>query len=243
MPRDLLHRGHASAVLVALFGMFLVVVGNTGQAFAADDDDEGTWDQRIMRSVLRGIGLRNGREGSIEYKERPPLVVPPNRELPPPDTTGSINQTGPGWPSDPDVAKRKAAKAAAAGERKWTDVSTWGDALRPSELKAGKTDALPQEPGIKPGQTVETSTQLRPDELGYKGDSMWSSMLGLSHTFDKEKPAEGAKFLREPPRATLTEPPKGYLTPSPEQPYGLNYKETQKRDKPVFDHQTVGVER
>jgi hypothetical protein len=242
MPRDLLHRSRSSAVLVALFGTFLVVAGNTGQAFAADDDDEGTWDQRIMRGVLRGIGLRNGREGSIEYKERPPLVVPPNRELAPPDTTGSINQPGPAWPSDPDVAKRKAAKAA-AGERKWTDVSTWGDTMRPSELKAGKTDALPQEPGIKPGQTVETSTQLRPDELGYKGDSMWSGMLGLTHTFDKEKPAEGAKFLREPPRATLTEPPKGYLTPSPEQPYGLNYKDTQKRDKAVFDHQTVGVER
>ena len=78
MPRDLLHRGRASAVLVALFGTFLVVAGNTGQAFAADDDDEGTWDQKALRSILRGIGLRNGREGSIEYKERPPLVVPPN---------------------------------------------------------------------------------------------------------------------------------------------------------------------
>jgi hypothetical protein len=242
MPRDLLQRSRAGAVLVTLFGTFLVLAGNTGAAFAADDDDEGTWDQRIMRSVLRGIGLRNGREGSIEYKERPPLVVPPNRELPPPDTTGSISQRDPAWPSDPDEAKKRAAKKA-AGDRKWTDVSTWGDSLRPSELKAGKTDALPNEPGIKPGQTVETSTQLRPDELGYKGDTMWSSMLGLSHTFDKEKPAEGAKFLREPPRATLTEPPSGYLTPSPEQPYGLNYKDTQKRDKPVFDHQTVGVEK
>ncbi len=242
MPRDLMHRSRTSAVLVALFGICLVVAGSTGQAFAADDDDEGTWDQRALRSILRGIGLRNGREGSIEYKERPPLVVPPSRDLPPPDTTGSITQRDPAWPSDPDEAKRKASKRAAS-ERKWTDVSTWGDTLRPSELQAGKTDALPREPGIKPGQTVETSTQLRPDELGYKGDSMWSGMLGLTHTFDKEKPAEGAKFLREPPRASLTAPPTGYLTPSPEQPYGLNYKDTQKRDKPVFDHQTVGVER
>ena len=174
MPRDLLHRSRASAVLVALLGVFLVMAGNTGQAFAADDDDEGTWDQRALRSMLRGIGLRNGREGSIEYKERPPLVVPPSRDLPAPDTTGSINQRDPAWPSDPDVNKKKAAKAA-AGERKWTDVTTWGDTLRPSELKAGKTDALPREPGIKPGQTVETSTQLRPDELGYKGDGFWGT--------------------------------------------------------------------
>jgi hypothetical protein len=228
-------------VLVALFGMFLVVAGNTGPAFAADDDDEGFIDQRIMRGILRGIGLRNGREGSIEYKERPPLVVPPNRDLPPPDTTGSINQRDPAWPSDPDENKKKAAKKA-AGERKWTDVTTWGDTLRPNELKAGKTDALPQEPGIKPGQTVETSTQLRPDELGYKGDGFWSTLTGMGHTFDKEKPAEGAKFLREPPRASLTAPPSGYLTPSPEQPYGLHYKDA-KQKAVVPDHQTVGVER
>jgi hypothetical protein len=241
MPRDLLHRSRVSIVLAALLGVFLVLAGNNGPAFAADDDDEGTWDQQALRSILRGIGLRNGREGSIEFKERPPLVVPPNRDLPPPDTTGALNQRNPAWPSDPDEAKKKAAKKAAS-ERKWTDVSTWGDTLRPNELnKAGKTDALPNESGIKPGQTVETSTQLRPDELGYKG-GMWSGLLGLGSTFSKEKPAEGAKFLREPPRASLTEPPSGYLTPSPEQPYGLNYKDTKTRT-PVQDHQTVGVER
>src|SRR5580658_6306622 len=108
MPRDLLHRGRTSAVLVGLLGVFLVVAGNTGSAFAADnDDDEGTWDQKALRGFLRGIGLRNGREGSIEYKERPPLVVPPNRDLPQPDTTGSIGQRDPAWPSDPDENKKK----------------------------------------------------------------------------------------------------------------------------------------
>ncbi|MBV9969920.1 MAG: hypothetical protein JO228_08045 [Xanthobacteraceae bacterium] len=242
MPRDLLRRSRASAVLVALAGMFLVMAGNTGPAFAADDDDEGTWDQQALRSILRGIGLRNGREGSIEYKERPPLVVPPTRALPPPDTTGSISQPNPAWPSDPDEAKKKAAKKAAS-ERKWSDVSTWGDALRPNELKAGRVDKLPNEPGIKPGQTVETSTQLRPDELGYKGDGLWSTLTGLGHTFDKEKPAEGAKFLREPPRASLTQPPSGYRTPSPEQPYGLNYKDAERAKKGPVDMQTVGAER
>jgi hypothetical protein len=149
MPRDLLNRSRVSAMLVAALGVFLVLAGHNGPAFAADDDDEGTWDQRTFRSILRGIGLRNGREGSIEYKERPPLVVPPNRELPQPDTTGSITQRDPAWPSDPDENKRKVAKKA-AGERKWTDVTTWGDTMRPSELKAGKTDALPNDKGIKP---------------------------------------------------------------------------------------------
>jgi hypothetical protein len=239
MPRDLLHRSRASAVLVALLGVFLVLAGNTGRAFAADDDDEGTWDQKAVRSILRGIGLRNGQEGTIEYKERPPLVVPPNRDLPQPDVTGSINQRDPAWPSDPDLNKKKAAKQAEK-ERKWTDVTTWGDTLRPSQLQVGKTDALPNEKGIKPGQTVETSTDLRPNELGYKERGLWSQIMDLGHSFDKEKPAEGAKFLREPQRGSLTQPPSGYLTPSPEQPYGLHYKDGNKPKAVVEDHQTVG---
>jgi hypothetical protein len=240
MPRDLLHRSRASAVLVALLGVFLVIAGIPGSAFAADDDDEGTFDQKLLRGFLRGVGLRNGREGSIEYKERPPLVVPPNRDLPPPDTTGSVAPRDPAWPTDPDEAKKAAAKKAATAERKWTDVTSWGDLAKPSQMKAGQTDALPNEKGIKPGQTIETSTQLRPDELGYKG-GIWTDFMNLGHSFDKEKPAEGAKFLREPPRASLTQPPSGYLTPSPEQPYGLNYKDAQKSQKQDF--QTIGSAR
>ncbi len=74
----------------------LVVAGTAGAAFAADDDNEGWYDQRFMRSFLRGLGLQNGREGKIEYKERPPLVVPPTRNLPPPETTGSDCPARPG---------------------------------------------------------------------------------------------------------------------------------------------------
>jgi len=240
MPCELRNHSRVSAVLGAALGIFLVA-GTAGAAFAADDDDEGTWDQKIMRDVLRGIGLRNGREGSIEYKERPPLVVPPNRELPPPDVTGSIAKPDPAWPSDPDEAKRKAAKKAKA-ERKWVDPTTWGDTLKPSELKVGKTDALPNETGVKPGQTVETSTELRPDELGYKG-GLWSEFMNIGHSFDRDKPPEGAKFLREPARSSLTEPPVGYRSPSPDQPYGLNYHGGDKSKTPKQDFQTVGTER
>jgi hypothetical protein len=240
MPRDVWHHNPARAVLGVVLGSFLIIAGSTGAAIAAHDDDEGWLDQRILRSFLRGVGLQNGREGKIEYKERPPLVVPPNRDLPPPETTGSIAKRDPAWPSDQDEAKRKAAKKAVA-ERKYVDPLTWGDTLRPNQLAVGKTDALPNEQGIKPGQTVETSTQLRPDELGYKG-GLWGDFMSLGHTFDRDKPVEGAKFLREPSRAALTDPPTGYRSPSPDQPYGLNYH-GDKSKTPVQDHQTVGTER
>jgi hypothetical protein len=237
MPREIWHNKLTRAVLGTALGV-LVIAGSAGAAFAADDDNEGWYDQRFLRGFLRGLGLQNGREGTIEYKERPPLVVPPTRNLPPPETTGSIAQRDPAWPADPDDAKRRAAKKARA-ERKAVDVTTWGDTLKPNELNVGKTGAAPNEGGIKPGQTVETSTQLRPDELGYKG-GLWSDFTNLGGSFSKDKPMEGAKFLREPGRASLTDPPSGYRTPSPDQPYGLNYRSEKSKPQTLEDRQTVG---
>ncbi len=240
MLRDIWHHKLTSAVVGTMLGVLLILAGGAGTALAADDDNEGWYDQRILRGFLRGLGLVNGREGSIEYKERPPLVVPPNRELPPPDTTGSVARRDPTWPSDPDDAKRRAAKKARAERKSLGDAETWGDGVMPNDLKVGKTSAPPNERGVKPGETVDTSTQLRPDELGYRG-GFWSDFMGLGSTFSKEKPPEGARFLREPGRASLTEPPNGYRTPSPDQPYGLNY-----HDKPQAltkeDFQTKGID-
>jgi hypothetical protein len=237
MPRDLWHIKLTRTVLGTVLGV-VIIAGSAGAAFAADDDDEGWYDQRFIRGFLRGLGLQNGREGKIEYKERPPLVVPPTRNLPPPETSGSTAQRDPAWPADPDDAKRRAAKKATA-ERKAIDVLSWGDSLKPNELSVGKTGAAPNETGMKPGQTIETSTQLRPDELGYKG-GLWSDFTSLGSSFSKEKPVEGAKFLREPGRASLTDPPNGYRTPSPDQPYGLNYRYEKSKPMTAEDRQTQG---
>jgi hypothetical protein len=241
MPRDVCHHKLTGAVLGTVLGTLLIIVGSAGIALAADDDGEGFYDQRLLRSFLRGLGLSNGREGTIEYKERPPLVVPPSRDLPPPETTGSVVRRDPSWPSDPDDAKRRAAKKARAERKSLGDPETLGDGVMPNDLKVGRTNAPPRETGIKPGQTVETSTQLRPDELGYRG-GLWSDFVGLGSTFAKEKPAEGAKFLREPGRANLTDPPNGYRTPSPDQPYGLNYRHDKPKALSPEDRQTKGAE-
>src|SRR5690349_18510365 len=83
----------------------------------AQDDDDGqdnkttiwNFDRKIMNGVLRGLGLRNGSESSIEYHERSPLVIPPSRNLPPPQQAGT-GQTA-AWPVDPDVKRKKEAAA------------------------------------------------------------------------------------------------------------------------------------
>jgi hypothetical protein len=46
-------------------------------------------------------------EYEINYSERSPLVVPPNRDLPPPIATDRL--PAPNWPQDPDLKKRQAA--------------------------------------------------------------------------------------------------------------------------------------
>src|SRR5712691_8277291 len=98
MPQPDRNRKFARAALYAAFGIFLVVVAGVGTAYAVDDvDDNLPPDEKFMRGLLRGLGLRNGQEAGIEYKERPPLVVPPSRDLPRPATTGSITATNPAW--------------------------------------------------------------------------------------------------------------------------------------------------
>src|SRR5581483_4136337 len=74
---------------VALLGSLALVllVGSMDQrARAADDDDDAAFDTKIMRNILRSLGLRRSDDTGIEYRERSPLVIPPSRNLPPPET-------------------------------------------------------------------------------------------------------------------------------------------------------------
>jgi hypothetical protein len=217
MPLENRNRKFNRAALCAAFGVVLVIAGGTA-VFAGDDDDDELPDAKFVRGLLRGLGLRNGQEAGIEYKERPPLVVPPSRNLPPPAAAGSLTANNPAWPADPDEKKRAAERKAKA-ERKPFDPYKAGDALKPNELAAGKTD----KPATKSGEGPDHSPEMTPSQLGYTG-GLWSSVLGLGKTFTGEKQVETAKFAREPSRSSLVDPPPGYRTPSPTQPYGINSK-------------------
>src|SRR5215471_1225765 len=217
MPEDNRNRRFSRA-LCAVFGIVLVIAGST-VVFAGDNDDDGDLpDTKLIKRFLRGLGLRNGQEAGIEYKERPPLVVPPSRNLPPPTTAGSLAVNNPAWPADPDE-KRRAAERKARAERKSFDPIKAGDPLKPSELAAGRTD----KPAMKTGEGPDHSPEMTPSQLGYTG-GLWNSILGLGKTFTGEKNVETATFTREPARDSLTDPPAGYRTPSTAQPYGINGK-------------------
>jgi hypothetical protein len=232
------NRKLARAAICVLFGVF-VVAGDIATAYAQDDDDA-LPDEKFMRSLLRNLGLRNGQEAGIEYKERPPLVLPPNRNLPPPVSATSLAKKSPAWPDDPDIKKAKAA-AKAKAERKpigyyEADVSDERGFLRqPAAKPTAPAPDTPQRAGAS--QLGAGNAELTNDELGYTA-TLWNNIITFGGVFKSDK-TETKTFVREPDRASLTDPPAGYRTPSPNQPYGLNAKESGVPAKGYQDPQTV----
>jgi hypothetical protein len=186
-----------------------VMIGSaeTGaQAQLLSEDDMP--DTKFVRGVLKALGLRRDEEG-IEYRERSPLVVPPARELPPPEKT-TVPQKTADWPNDPDVQRAKELAAERNKPRK--SVEEEAQPLRPSELERPGRVARRIGIGGGPERTAESSAlPMSPYELGSK--SIFSSFLGPKDEY--------ATFTGEPPRSSLTEPPAGYRTPSSAQPYGV----------------------
>ena len=203
------------ALRLAIVALGVGLVMMAGAAKAQDDDeDDKTFEEKIIEGIMTGIGGTNMENRGIEYRERSPLVVPPRLDLPPPETVkGEIKDAN--WPKDPDEARRKAAIA--ARKKAKPDPIQAGRALSPSELDVGRTaaPARTNNDPLQPG--VSTNPTLSPSQLGYTG--------GLRGLFGGNK-VETAPFKGEPTRETLTQPPAGYQTPSPNFAYGTGPKES-----------------
>ncbi len=194
----------------ALAGSLSVgLVAGWGTNARADDDDEAP-DTKFFRNVLRSIGLRDGSENQIEYRERSPLVVPPSLGLVPPETAGVAAKT-PAWPADPDVKRARDAKAERRKPRK--SVEEDEAVLLPSELNKGTVAARPGH-RARGGAVTDPADPSSVKELGAKSIFSWGGLWG-------QGTEEYRTFTNEPPRYTLTQPPVGYRTPSPSQPYGV----------------------
>ena len=169
-----------------LLGTVLVVSGAPG-ARAADDDEPGI-DQKILQNVMQGIGLRGG--PPIDYRERSPLVLPPQINLPPPQADAT---RAPNWPVDAEAKRRKEQQT-----RRFDEVNDTR-ALRPSELNVGQPQ---RSRSTATSQDHPDGKPMGPSELGYKG-GLFGSLFG-------SKSESAAQFTNEPARSSLTEPPVGY---------------------------------
>lgn len=213
------------AVTACAVAGLILGVGVVGKAHAEDDDD--LLDVRIMRNVMRGLGLKRGDEESINYRERSPLVVPPDTDFLPPPQDASAVERNPDWPQDPDVQRVRQAAKRQKRIINWTDE---GRALRPDELNRG-VPRSGDAPRKAAATTVEDSQRvMSPTELGFKG---WGS---LKRMFGGQYENESGSFVEEPKRTELTQPPPGYLTPSPEQPYGVGKENAKLKAANPMDH-------
>jgi hypothetical protein len=202
----------ALGLRLAAVALGIGLVMATGAARAQDDDnqDDKTFEEKIIDGLMSGLGGTNMDNRGIDYRERSPLVVPPKLDLPPP-----VNQSAevnvPNWPKDPDIARRKAYEKARAQED--NDPLKAVQSLSPSELNKGRLAKGSRAPGAsdssQPGNPAAAS--LSPSQLGYGG--------GLFKMFHGNT-AESTTFKEEPPRESLTQPPVGYQTPSPAYAYG-----------------------
>jgi len=221
-------RAFSRAAFGCLLGVALLAAGTAARA--GDDDEKVPIDTKMIRGLLENLGLQRDGTG-INYEERSPLVIPPNHDLPPPESADAVIARNPAWPVDPDVQRRKQEAAAERNVSMNADETLRHDQrpLRPDEMT----------PGPKPRTVRQTDDGYRPSPYG-SGGPLSPDKLGVSgffgKIFGKEEP-EIHSFTGEPPRTALTAPPPGYQTPSPDQPYGgIKSKATPKATNYLESH-------
>jgi hypothetical protein len=211
MPQKSRNHEFSRAALCAVFGIALVIAGTAVVRAGDGGEEEGPY-KKFFNKMLSDVGLRDP-DASIEYKERPPLVVPPSRDLPSPASAGSLSLRNPDWPSDPDAKKRtsdrgrKRERSMLAGDRA-AGGGTAGPTSQPDETQSG----------------------------------MWNKLTGWTKSITGNN-KETATFLHEPARDALTDPPIGYRTPSSTQPYGIDGAADRAKATPKDDRQAGTVSR
>ena len=184
---------HVAAALSIGFGICAAA-----PARAADDGYA-----NVFSSVLGAVGVIKPDESpEIEYRERPPLVLPPQNALPKPLASGSRRTAA--WPQDPDVVRRrKADQEARAPVRVPGDDRN--EAGTPGEFRKGRAAAQEESFG--------------PRQCGANGNAR--GCLVVSPTVLKE---EGERYEASnpdakevlvpgqvPERVYLTQPPSRYM--------------------------------
>lgn len=182
-----------------IFATSLIGAGlGTMPARAADDGYA-----NVFTSVLSAVGVVKPDPGpEIDYRERPPLVLPPQDTLPKPEATG-VKRTA-AWPQDPDVLRRR--KAAEEARAPIVATGDKAEVLTPAQLAKGRAQSEP----------------VNPNNCGAKGNNRGCLVLS-----PVELRAEGERFEaanpdktnelqagQEPDRTFLTQPPKGYMKPT-----------------------------
>jgi hypothetical protein len=174
----------------------------------------------LFKNLMEGVF--GGKDGNIEYRERPPLVVPPASTLPRPQEPASTRNAA--WPNDPDVAARRAAGRNSLLPA--TEREKYRENQRPllsqEELRRGRLAG--QAVGNKEFQTTATFDEnIGPIRIGKE--------MAARRT---QESADQLVYGTEPERKFLYEPPVGYRRPAGTAPLGPG------RAAPREDTQAIG---
>src|SRR5207247_1407018 len=124
-----------------------------------------------------GMGVDVGRAG-IDYRERSPLVIPPTRDLPPPQEAGTAARNA-GWPREPD---RKIAVRTKPNLRATPDEPGSESVLSPNELRRGTNPRAGRvtDPSQSQGSIEEANVgrPMSPTQLDNKGIFNWNALMG-----------------------------------------------------------------
>ncbi|MEA2930551.1 MAG: hypothetical protein QOG38_2979 [Hyphomicrobiales bacterium] len=202
-----------NALLAGACGLLLGLSAPLSASAQQAEEDEDTFEQKIIKNFLGGLGVNTGNRPGIDYRERSPLVVPPSRDLPPPEAAAAARN--PAWPKE--QVKKRAATAPRQNVRAGPEDPGTSSALTPDELRRGAKpvgSSRITDPSQSGSVDEPTSGRpLRPQELNSTNLFTWGNLT-------RSNTAETAPFTGEPSRSALTQPPPGYQTPSPNAPYG-----------------------
>ena len=165
-----------------------------GVAPALAFDDKPSTFEPLMN--LMGLGTTDDKP-QIDFRERPKLVVPKGRDLPPPQTGGG--QRAANWPVDQDLQRVREAKALERAPRA-ININK-NPVLDNRELMEGRSNA----PGTSP-ELCESMKAGIPD-CSYTPMEKLKRVFSLGSNENTDVVQPGAP---EPKREYLTEPPTGY---------------------------------
>jgi hypothetical protein len=165
---------------------------------------EGILFKNLMEGVIGGKA-----NNDIEYRQRPPLVVPPASTLPRPQEPASSRTAA--WPNDPDVARRRAERDQALVPA--TEREKYKDNQRPllsqDELRKGRVAGRDGSRYLPTQQSKTFDENIGPIQVG-------RDLAARRNEDDLASLTYGS----EPERKYLYEPPVGYRMPAGTAPVG-----------------------
>lgn len=153
-------------------------------------------------------GVFGGKDNDIEYRQRPPLVVPPASTLPRPQDEASTRSAA--WPNDPDVANRRAA-----------NQNTLLPATQRERYKENQRPLLTQQE-IRAGRLAGQAAGNK-DIVNSRTYDETIGPIRIGRDMAARRDADNVANLAygtEPERQYLYEPPPGYRRPAGTAPLG-----------------------